>query len=260
MKFELDSHPNLTVLTVITVLGIYSFGCFGLSITKPSRPSGIKHNYLVETSETEFTPESKVAFLITSYDFIKQQDQPYFLSGSHTPENVYLDYRHSKDDRAYDEAFGQRVQLFLAKECNISALDLKTNPDFLSYAKSRSPQLSEIVEWLGQNTDLDLLLVFHYSVGEKGTARASRISPIIIPTGNYVLYGASWDTKIEKYSAFTFQACAFDIHRTVRIMAYNLPGFVEPSAAVDAFITSQSKSSRAVPFHDVMLQILNGNE
>jgi hypothetical protein len=116
----------------------------------------------------------------------------------------------------------------------------------------------DIIEWLESNTNVDLLLVFHYSLGEKGEARASMIVPSITTFGNYTFYGASWRTTIEKFSAFTFQSCAFDIRKKARVMAYSFSGFVEPSAAVDAFLTCPSESEEAsITFYDILSKLFD---
>jgi hypothetical protein len=237
----------------IMMLSILFSGCVGFSIKKPPPPEGVKENYLIENREVRFPRKSKVAFLVTSYDFIKQQNQPFFLADRDAPEYIYLDYHHGKEDVAFDEAFRERIQLFLKEECSINAFDLKRNDKFSSFAKSASLQLSDIIAWLGSNTNIDLLLVFHYSLGEKGEAHTTRRIRIFIDV--------DWTTKIEKFSAFTFQASAFDIQEKQRVMAYNFPAFVDPSAAVDVFITRAPEfTENTKTFYEVLSLLFGLNE
>ena len=258
MKIKNHSFFIVNVWGLIMILGILCSGCVGLSVEKPLPPMDVEENYLIENPEIKYSRNSKIAFLVTSYDFIKQQNQPFFLSASDAPQNIYLDYHHSKEANDFDNAFSERIQLFLKQECNLSALNLKDSDKFTSFAKSSSPPLFDIIEWLRLNTKVDLLLIFHYSLGEKGEARASMILPSMRSLGNYTFYGASWRTKIVKFSAFTFQTCVFDIPKRVRVMAYNYPGFVEPSAAVDAFLTCPSESEPPpITFYDVLLKIFD---
>lgn len=241
------------------MLSILFSGCVGFSIKKPPPPKGVKKNYLIENTAAGFSRNSKVAFLVTSYDFIKQQSQPFFLAGRDVPEYIYLDYHHGKEDVAFDEAFRERIQLFLKKNCSVNALDLKRNDKFSLFTKSASLQLSDIIAWLGSNTNIDLLLVFHYSLGEKGEARASMIIPLFIAVVGPV--DVDWATKIEKFSAFTFQASAFDIQEKQRVMAYNFPAFVDPSAAVDVFITRAPElTENTKTFYEVLSKLFSLNE
>lgn len=231
------------------MLNILFSGCVGFSIKKPPPPEGVKENYLIENTAAGFSRNSKVAFLVTSYDFIKQQNQPFFLADRDAPEYIYLDYHHGKEDVAFDEAFRERIQLFLKEECSINAFDLKRNDKFSSFAKSASLQLSDIIAWLGSNTNIDLLLVFHYSLGEKGEAHS------------YMYVYVYWETNIEKFSAFTFQASAFDIQEKQRVMAYNFPAFVDPSAAVDVFITRAPElTENTKTFYEVLSLLFGLNE
>lgn len=231
------------------MLNILFSGCVGFSIKKPPPPEGMKENYLIENTAAGFSRNSKVAFLVTSYDFIKQQNQPFFLADRDAPEYIYLDYHHGKEDVAFDEAFRERIQLFLKEECSINAFDLKRNDKFSSFAKSASLQLSDIIAWLGSNTNIDLLLVFHYSLGEKGEAHS------------YMYVYVYWETNIEKFSAFTFQASAFDIQEKQRVMAYNFPAFVDPSAAVDVFITRAPElTENTKTFYEVLSLLFGLNE
>jgi hypothetical protein len=258
MKIQIRSFFIVNFWGLVMMLGILCSGCVGLSVEKPLPPEGVQENYLIETPEIKYSRNSKVALLVTSYDFIKQQTQPFFLSTSDAPQNIFLDYHHSKEANEFDDAFGEKVQLFLKQECSLSTLDLKDNDKFSSFAKSSSLQLVDIIDWLRSNTNINLLLVFHYSLGEKGEARASMITPSITSFGNYTFYGASWRTKIKKFSAFTFQTCVFDIHKRTRVMAYNYPGFVNPSAAVDAFLICPSESEAPTKtFHDVLSKIFD---
>jgi hypothetical protein len=136
--------------------------------------------------------------------------------------------------------------------------DLKPNDKFSTFAKSDSFQILDIITWMRSNTDIDFLIVLHYSLGEKGEARASMIIPFFIPVGNYALYGAHYKTKIEKYSAFTFQASVFDIQKKERIMSYNFPGFVNPDAAVDVFVTrTPDMKTKTKIFYEILSQLFD---
>ena len=249
---------NRTVLFARMYLygGIVAFcillsGCVGFSIKKPSPPKGINENYLIENPDVKISQNSNFALLVTSYDFIKQQSQPFFLADHDVPEYIYLDYHHSADNIAFDEVFREKIQLFFKNECSVNILDMKTNKEFKYLAKSTSLQISEVIAWLKTNTNIDVLIVFHYSLGEKG-----EINPDMFLGAIAEAYYAFNATKI--HSAFTFQASAFDVHRKERIMAYNFPDFVDPKVAVDVFITKMpDMTAKTKTFYEVLSQIFD---
>jgi hypothetical protein len=214
------------------ILNTLLVGCTGLSIEKPTSPPGIKGNFLIETPEAKYPLNTKVALLVTSYDFIKQQTQPFFITEQHVPDYIFLDYHHGKANVGFDKALRERLMLYLTKKLSLNVFDLKSDKQFCSFASSPSLQLSNIIEWLRSNTDMELFMAFHYSLGEKGQVRGI---PILSITGNQYMQFYSVKTAatwIETFSGFTFQASVFDIITEKRIIAYNLPIFVKPHAAI----------------------------
>ena len=128
---------------------------------------------------------------------------------------------------------------------------MKTNNEFKYLAKSTSLQISEVIAWLKKNTNIDFLIVFHYSLGEKG-----EIHPDMFLGAIAEAYYAFYATKI--HSAFTFQASAFDVHRKERIMAYNFPDFVDPKVAVDVFITKvPDMPAKTKTFYEILSQLFD---
>ena len=245
----------MVFLSRILILSIFLSGCVGLSIEK-TLPKDAKENYLIGKNNVTVSKNAKIGLLLTSYDFIKQQTQSYFLTERDTPERIYLDYHHGKEAVDFDKSLREKILLFFNKNFSINVLDLKENDKFLTFAQSDPHQLAGIITWIRLNTDIDFLLVFHYSLGEKGEVIASMINPYYIPAGNYALYGATYKTKIEKFSAFTFQASVFDIHRKEPVIFYNFPVFVNPDAAVDVFSTrTQHIKPKIKLFYEVLSEI-----
>ena len=202
----------------------------------------------------------KVALLVTSYDLIKQEDQPFFLALHDIPDRIFLDYHYGKEAIDFDYALRKKIQLFLNEKFSLDVADLKDNENFYTFSKSTALRLSDIIKWVVSNTNADLLLVFQYSLGEKGEARANNIMPIFIPAGNYIIYGAQYNTKIEKYSVFTFQSSTFDIKTAKRIMTYNFPEFVNPNAAVDVFASKHPNMTKDTKlFHEIFSRLFRKN-
>jgi len=246
----------MVFLSRILILSIFLSGCVGLSIEK-TLPKDAKENYLIGKNNVTFSKNAKIGLLLTSYDFIKQQTQSYFLTERDTPERIYLDYHYGKEAVVFDKFLREKIQLFFNKMYSMDVMDLKENNKFLNFVQSDSQQLADIITWIRLNTDIEYLLVFHYSLGEKGEVIASRIEPLYIPGGNYTLYSATYETKIVKFSAFTFQAAVFDIQRNERVIAYNFPVFVNPDAAVDVFSTrTQHIKPNIKLFNEVLLETL----
>lgn len=243
------SFYRVSICSGIIILNILLFGCTGLSIEKPTPPPGIKGNFLIEKPEAKYPLNTKVALLVTSYDFIKQQTQPFFLTEHHVPDYIFLDYHHGKEDVDFDKALREGIMLFLNKKGSLNAFDLKSDKQFCSFASSPSLQLSNIIEWLRSNTNIELLIVFHYSIGEKGQVRGI---PRLNKIGDFYSVGTAF-TWIETFSGFTFHASVFDIITKKRIIAYNLPIFVKPHAAVySLYIDWPKQKKESQTFYEVL--------
>lgn len=257
------SFNRVSICCGLIILNILLLSCTGLSIEKPTSPPGIKGNFLVEKAEGKYPLSTKVALLVTSYDFIKQQSQPFFLTEHHVPDYIFLDYHHGKENVDFDKALREGIMLFLTKKCSLNAFDLKCDTHFCSFASSSSLHLSNIIEWLKSNTNANLLLVFHYSLGEKGEFHHFNVLNIMTVVGStannpYNIKTATW---IDRYTAFTFQASVFDIHTTKRVISYNFPIFVQPHAAIySLYIDWPKKSGELQTFYEVLLSTFEPNK
>ena len=257
------SSNRLSICCALIILNIFLPGCTGLSIEKPEPPAGIKGNFLVEKTEAKYPLSTKVALLVTSYDFIKQQTQPYFLTEEHVPDYIFLDYHHGKENVDFDKALREGIMLFLTKKCCLKVYDLKSDKQFCSFASASSLQLSNIMEWLKSNTDVELLIVFHYSLGEKGEFHHFNILNIMTVVGSAAenLYQIRTATWIDRFAAFTFQASVFNIHTKKRIIGYNLPIFVKPHAALYSLDIDWPKQEKELQtFYEVLSATFEPNK
>ena len=253
MKKEITKNTIGGFLWILCLLSFPVFSCVGHKIEKKFET--IESNHFIDQSNIgSIDKTDKIGFLMASYDFILQINQPFFIDEENVLEYVFLDYHQSKGHIIFDKKIREKFQFFLSNNFTFIFIDIKDNITFQSYVKkNKRLTVKELLSWLKKNSDLKKIIIFYYSIGEKGEVQAENVIPMIIPIGPYIMYSARWDSEMVKYSAFTYQSSIFDINSGHCQIKYNFTKFVKPNSAVDSFYTKSSDFSKnSKSFIDVL--------